>query len=232
MDSHAPTEPPLSFTEQISSDAYHELARQLRTTLPDPADPDIARRDRAAVAQIVGLVPANPAEANQAAHYVILSDVAMACLRRFQDVSRPDKDRSDAFNWATSLLRQSNAKLALLLRMQGERRKREATPKGAMQADAIEANVAASFAIAMGCEADPPPQPEPEPGPAPEPAADPVLTEAERYAVTYPKRAKLIRENRGMPDLPFPYSFGPPPQSVIDALLSETSRHILALDEA
>ena len=69
-------------------------------------------------------------------------------------------------------------------------------------------------------------QPEPEPNPD-----QPRLTDGELYAGMYPERAKLIRDNGGMPDLKFPHSFCPPSDEVIEELLTSQSPRILALDE-
>jgi hypothetical protein len=220
--------------DQIAWEAYYKVARDLSFTLPkvgEPRDAATMERDRAAIAMVASLVPAGSAEANAAAHHVILSDIAMGCLRDFQDPSLNDDDRHQAFKWADSLLRQSNAKLALLLRMQAERRKREATPKGAMQSDYVEGNVTHLMAAAIGC-ATPEPTPPPEYEPEPErstPPPDPILTDGERYAANYPKRAKAIREYGGMPAHE---TFGPPTRAVIKELLTSTSPRILAVDEA
>ncbi len=231
-----------SFEDQLPWDVYAEVVRQFRTTLPDPDpyEPDnrdeaFARRDRAAVARVAGLVPANPAEGAVAADHVICSEIAKVSLRAFQDSALPDETRHRAFRWAESMFRQSRGQVATLLRMQAERRRREAVPKGAIHADYTERLVTDYMAAALGypeIHPEPEPPPEPEPEPTPPPPAEPVLTEAERYAVTHPRRARLIRQNGGMPDLAFPHSFGPPPASVIRGLLSETSPLILDLDNA
>ena len=249
----APAPPPRTVTDQIAWEAYYKVARDLHITLPKPAeggDEAMIERDRAAIAMIASLVPATSGEANAAAHHVILSDIAMGCLRDFQNRSLRIDDRMQAFKWSESLLRQSNAKMALLLRMQAERRKREATPKSAMLSDYVERNVTYLMSATLGCaDATPPPtapQPEPDPErtpgvdpgaspPSPEQpkspasASEPRLTEGEYYAAVHPRRAKAIREYGGMP----PHErFGPPPRAVINELLRSTSPRILAVDEA
>lgn len=235
----SPAPPNRAELDRIAWEAFYKVARELRITLPKPGAPDDAaliERDRAAIAMIASLVPITSAEANAAAHHVILSDIAMGCLREFQDASLTLDDRHQAFKWADSMLRQSNAKMALLLRMQAERRKREATPKSAMQCDYAERHVTYLMASTLGCiDPMPPPDPEPEltPGLDPEaeppPPDEPKLTEGEFYAAHYPKRAKAIREYGGMP----PHErFGPPTAKVIKELLTSTSPRILAVDDA
>jgi len=242
MDTNAPPElapgPPNHNTlDQIAWEGFYKVARELRITLPKPGDAGnaaLVERDRAAIAMIASLVPVTSAEANAAAHHIILSDIAMGCLRDSQDPALSSDKQLQSFKWADSLLRQSNAKLALLLRMQAERRRREATPKGAMQCDYAERHVTYLMASTLGCieptrPPGPPPEPEPEPEPEPPPPEEPKLTEGEFYAARYPTRAKAIREYGGMP----PHErFGPPTAKIIKELLTSTSPRILAVDDA
>ena len=53
------------------------------------------------------------------------------------------------------------------------------------------------------------------------------MTEAEQYAVIYPKRAALIRANRGLPPR---LDFGPPEPELVAAIVSGTSPILQALD--
>src|SRR5215472_5543818 len=122
-----PGPPNRNSLDQMVWEAFYKVARELRITLPKPGeagDAALVERDRAAIAMIASLVPVTSAEANAAAHHVILSDIAMGCMREFQNPALNTDERRQAFKWADSLLRQSNAKMALLLRMQAERRKR------------------------------------------------------------------------------------------------------------
>ncbi len=58
----------------------------------------------------------------------------------------------------------------------------------------------------------------------PNPAA-----EAEAYALTYPRRAALIRQLGRLPDNP---SFGPPEDYLVRALVTGRTPALLALDAA
>ncbi|HVC63100.1 MAG TPA: hypothetical protein VND19_22405 [Acetobacteraceae bacterium] len=85
----------------------------------------------------------------------------------------------------------------------------------------------------MPAPAAPRPQAEPAPqpsAPAPvedgEPLFDPVA-EAERYAILYPRRARLIRELGGLPD---DCDFGPPEPELVQAIVTGTSPALRALD--
>src|SRR5271163_3902339 len=113
----------------LPANTYHYLLHTLRQTLPSPLTDnpeELARRDRALIACIAALQPANAAEADIAALYVAASEQAKDCLRLVQ---KPDT----SFYWvekcraqATSMMRQARGNLSLLLRMQAARRKTEA----------------------------------------------------------------------------------------------------------
>ena len=243
MDTNTSPQPHTFNEHQLTADAYFEIVRQLREFLPapDPADPDAeTRRDNAAIAECAALGPCNPAEARLAARYVICNEQAMQELRRWRDPNLSDKDRTQAFTWSSSLMRQARGYIATLRGVQRDRLRRNATQEAAVQADYNEHCTIGFMTAALAdmkqpgtaaWQPPPPPQQEPEP---PEPELDPDrprLTDGELYAGMYPKRAKLIRDNGGMPDLKFPYSFGPPSDEVIDELLTSQSPRILALDE-
>ena len=72
-------------------------------------------------------------------------------------------------------------------------------------------------------------EPAPEPTPEPAPAAEPELTEAERYAIIYPRRAALIRRLGGLPE---DCDFGPPDDALVQAVISSTSPKLRALDRS
>ncbi len=201
---------------------------------PCPYSPEaVTRNENAAIAAIVELVPANAPEARFAADYVLCSEIARACLRDYRNGALHDKARAEAFKRADSMMRQARGHIASLLRLQGVRTRRDANPRTARTADHMQDHALHHLSIAFGRDipapAPPPLEPEVEP-PQPERNEAPILTEGERYAAIYPKRARLIRENGGMPDLPFPHGFGPPPSSVIEELLTSQSPRILAVD--
>ena len=53
------------------------------------------------------------------------------------------------------------------------------------------------------------------------------LTEAERYAVTYPRRAALIRAHGGVQD---DCGFGPPPPGLVRDIVTGSSPVLLEID--
>jgi hypothetical protein len=82
--------------------------------------------------------------------------------------------------------------------------------------------------VAPTAEPEPAPVPMPAPAPAPE-TDDPfaLLTEAEQYAVTYPRRAALIRSLGGLPDK---CDFGPPAPALVHAIVTGAGPTLRALD--
>ncbi len=139
LDSAAPGPPGLA---ALPADAYWHLVRTLRLALPPPVSdyPEAwLRRDRAAIARIAALAPANAAEAELAAQFVAASEQWKDCLRlaNVAQTSEPPKapgeSRGSSPAWAQkcraqahAMMRQSLAALRLLLRMQEARRKPEA----------------------------------------------------------------------------------------------------------
>src|SRR5579875_3576481 len=84
LDSAAPGPPGLA---ALPADAYWHLVRTLRLALPPPVSdyPEAwLRRDRAAIARIAALAPANAAEADLAAQFVAASEYWKECLRLAQ----------------------------------------------------------------------------------------------------------------------------------------------------
>jgi hypothetical protein len=136
-------------------------------------------------------------------------------------------------------MRQARGFMSLLLRVQAERRKREADNAATDRAAWTEHCAAGLMAQALAAARDPAipgaappvaaadPPPPPAPDPAEEPPADPV-TEAERCAVIYPCRAALIRRLGRVPDN---VSFGPPDDGLVHALVTGRTPTLLALDQ-
>jgi hypothetical protein len=209
---------------QLPADAYHHLIRTLRLTLPPPPDdtPEaLRRRDHAAIAAIAGLAPANAAEADLAAQFVAASAQWKDCLRLAQVPETTPEWAAKCRAQALAMMRQANAALRLLLRLQQARGKLEAD-NGACD----RANWTEHCAIALMAEALAPPTPPPDLAatpPTPEPALPPAraeepapsappragsgegtgpaapveapdaAAEAQLYATLYPERAALIR---------------------------------------
>ena len=119
---------------------------------------------------------------------------------------------------SASMMRQANAARSLLLRVQAARREREANPAACNQDAWTQHCALAQLAEATGHAAPEPPSP-----PAPDAAKADTwrdLTEAERYAVTYPRRAALIRAHGALPDN---CSFGPPRPAVVRDIVTGNS---------
>jgi hypothetical protein len=112
--------------------AYRHLVRTLRAALPPATGrPDAtACRDQAAIAEIAALCPASPIEATLASQVVATNAQAMHALGQQHGPNPP----SDAGAQAARMLRLSHDALRLLLRVQAERRKREAEETTAGQA--------------------------------------------------------------------------------------------------
>ncbi len=82
---------PTDLAGKLMADVYHDLIHKLRRALPSPltdSPEDLARRDRAAIAKIAALHPANAAEADIAALYVGASEQWKECLRLAQQPER------------------------------------------------------------------------------------------------------------------------------------------------
>src|SRR5438270_13341622 len=72
---------------QLPAEAYCNLVRTLRLTLPPPlsdSPEDLVRRDHAAIARIAALVPVSAAEADLAGTFVAASEQWKDCLRLAQ----------------------------------------------------------------------------------------------------------------------------------------------------
>ena len=84
------------------------------------------------------------------------------------------------------------------------------------------------MAQALGrAQADPTAVPPPVPLPKPEPTDTfALLTEAEQYAIIYPRRAALIRSLGRLPDK---CDFGPPAPELVHAIVTGTSPTLCAL---
>src|SRR5487761_11174 len=127
FDAITPDHPHLA--DRLPADAYWQLIRMLRLTLPPPptdSPDDLARRDHAAIARIAALAPANAAEADVAAQFVAASEQWKDCLKLARERAREPNVAGKCRAQALSMMRQANSALRLLLRMQEAREKREA----------------------------------------------------------------------------------------------------------
>jgi hypothetical protein len=116
--------------------AYRHLFLTLRDAMPQASDSPQAGqlRDQAAIAQVAGLCPANVAEAALAAQYVAANAHALAALAlsHHPDLSPALAARSHAC--ANSMMRRAQGALALLVRMQAQRVRRDADATSANHA--------------------------------------------------------------------------------------------------
>ncbi len=217
-------EPQPDLTLLLPRDMYYQLVHTLRTSLPPPATTtpkDIARRDNAAITAVACLLPANADEANLAALYVAASAQGLECLRLARE-HPPDAPLALKCNaQSASMMRQARGFRSLLLRVQAVRQKREADNASLEKAAWIEHCAVSLMADALGRT---PPEPMAEPPPpsalmpveAAEPQPDPAA-EADEYAITYPRRAALIRSLGG---LPARCDFGPPSPELVRAIVT------------
>ncbi len=124
----------MKHTTKISADparlppreALQDIILTLRRALPRPATDDpaaAARRDRAAMAAVVALLPVNAAEGRLAAQFVAADAWAADCLRQAEERRREPEVAREFAAQATAMLREAKSSLRLLLRLQAQRQK-------------------------------------------------------------------------------------------------------------
>jgi len=190
FDAITPDHPHLA--DRLPADAYWQLIRTLRLTLPPPptdSPDDLARRDHAVIARIAALAPADAAEAELAAQFVAASEQWKDCLKLARERAREPNLAAKCRAQALSMMRQANSALRLLLRMQEVREKREADHAASDRAAWSEHRAIGLMAEALA-PADAPPDSAPASAP---PAAAPS---AEPYPILSPDRAAPIRTGR------------------------------------
>jgi hypothetical protein len=158
---------------------------------------------------------------------------AMECLRLARKYPGDPNFVLRCTAQSANMMRNARAARSLLMRVQAERRKREADGVALGKAAWVEHCAIGLMAAALG-RAPPEPMAEPEPIAAPEPTPEPErddafarLGEAEQYALIYPRRAALIRSLGGLPDR---CDFGPPEPDLVRAIVTGTSATLRALD--
>jgi hypothetical protein len=155
----------------------------------------------------------------------------MDCLRLARDHAADPACVLKCTAQSASMMREARGARSLLLRVQAARQKREANSAATDAAAWIEHCAVGLMADALGREPPAPmaaPQPPPEPEPEPEDEFR-TLTEAEQYAVIYPRRAAVIRSLGGLPGKP---DFDPPPPELVDAIVTGSSTVLRALATA
>ena len=226
-----------NLTLQIPRDMYYHLVHTLRGALPPPVTDtpeDLARRDNTVIAQIACLLPANADEITLAVQYVAASAQALDSQRLAHVHAANPSLALQCTAQAASMMRQARGARSLLLRVQAQREKREANRAALDHAAWTEHCAIGLMADALGRTppapaAEPPPPPAPPPPPD-EPAPQPgPATEADQYAIFYPRRAALIRSLGG---LPAKCDFGPPRPALVRAIVTGTTPTLRALDAA
>jgi len=228
MRDQLPPEPP-DLSLLLPRSTYWQLVHELQSYLPPPIDdtPEArAHRDRAAIADVASMLPANAEEARVAARSVAADAQAAACLRQARKYEAEDVAiflKCSA--QAASMIRLANSTRSLLARLQAARRKREAD-EAARTSDAWTEHAAVGLmADVVGLAAPEPPPPASEPQERQDSYSQ--LTEAEQYAINYPRRAAEIRACGGLPE---PCRFGPPSAELVRAIVTGTSPILLELD--
>ena len=236
MPDDAATHVPADLIEQLPKAVYRSIIADIHALIPPPflTDPElIAERVRAAIEEIATMVPVNADEANIALRVVIAEAHAKECTRHarmyFNDTALLLKCEAQA----NHCQRTANAARALLLRVQSARHKREANRTTCDQ-DAWTIHATESYLLRADghgvTEPPPPPAPEP-PAPSPPVADDtnaPSHTEAELYAMMYPRRAAQIRAHGGMPPNA---AFDRPAPALLRDLLAGTTPVLQKIDQ-
>ena len=115
-------QPDLALT--LPRDVFYEVMRVLRGALPRPEVDEPggwARRDRAALAAVAGLLPETAAEARLAAQFVVADAYSLDSLRQAQvHWQLPNRSRLCTAQ-ATSMMRECKSAMRLLLQMQALR---------------------------------------------------------------------------------------------------------------
>ena len=177
------------------------------------------------------MLPANGEEAHLAARCVAHATYGWTASVRPATIAATPRSSSNATPRPPAWRRKAQSARSLLLRLQAERRKREADSAATDRAAWSEHCAVGLMADALGhaspAAAPEPPSPPPEPQPPEEPVPD-LVAEADRYAIIYPQRAARIRALGGLPQ---PCDFGPPPPELVDAIVTGTSPTLRALKD-
>jgi hypothetical protein len=217
--------PQADLTLQLPRDMFHQVVHTCCGSLPAPltnAPEDRIRRDNAAMARIACMLPANADEANIAAQCVAADAEALECLRQAREHA-PNEQLALKFSaQSASMMRQSRAARALLIRVQAQRAKREADPGTLDKANWIEHCALRLMAEALGRGA-----PAPVAAAEQAEAAPDLAAEADCYAIDHPGRAALLRSLGG---LPAQCHFVPPREALLHAIVTGASEVLRSLD--
>jgi hypothetical protein len=191
----------------VSREIFARLCAILPPPVIDTAEARAAR-EADAMQAVAALRPADAFEARLAVQIVAADTHAIDCFRLaakyFNDLTAGLQCRAQA----ALMMRQMQAALRTLHRMQAMRAKTEATSQPAAPALGDVGNTRDATPAALTQQPD-------------------SVTEAEDYATRYPYRAARIRANGG---LPARLDFSPPEPAIIRALVNGTSPVLRALD--
>ncbi len=149
---NSPADPQPDLAHLLPREAFHEIILILRAALPPPVSDDPAdevRRDRAAMAAVAALQPANGAEGRLAAQFVAADAWAMDCLLLAGERKREFEVARKCRAQAMSLMREGKSALRVLLRMQAARRAVEGDEEAAGRAAWAEHAAVAMMAEAL-----------------------------------------------------------------------------------
>lgn len=177
-------------TLRLPRDVYYVLIHTLRPTLPPPltdSPEDRVRRDNAAIAEVASMLPANANEATLAARCVAANACAMSALAEARQAAA-NGDRfwqQKCTSQSISMMRESRAARALLLRLQSAREQRE---KDNAACDRVAWNEHCIISPMQHGLADAHPAEEPTPPSAPDSPECPPADPAEQRPDTEPVR--------------------------------------------
>ena len=183
------------------------------------------------------MLPANAHEATLAAQFVAADAHAHDSMRLAHQYPNDPKLILQCTAQSANMFRQSRGALSLLLRVQAIRQKREADSAALDKAAWTEHCAIGLMAGALGRPnavpiVEPPPPPPSEPEPAPDDTFA-ALSEADQYAILYPRRAALIRRHGGLPETVMAGldpAIAPPEPDLERAIATGTSPILRALD--
>jgi hypothetical protein len=211
--------------QSIAAEVYASLCELLPPPRIDTPETR-ARRADAAMEAVIALHPGDACEALLAAQIIGADAHAKDCMRSAIEPRTQPEDARRSRAQAGMMLRYMQSGLRMLKRDQAVREKLEAAMHPATMGRA-----GWWFRDASVPEAEPADGEAPPPDAVPPAAATPpeqAIADAELYAAIYPGRAASIRAYGGLPPN---IDYGPPEPELVEALVSGTSRILLALDQ-
>jgi hypothetical protein len=201
-----------NFTPEMTGEFFANLCGQLPPASTDRPEARDAR-DQIAIQSVLALHPADAFEAILAVDIVVASAQAKHSTRLAMQPGIDPKDAKHYRSHVATMLRLERSLTRMLVVRQDKRDKQEAEMHPSAMARAgywfhdIET---------------------PEPAPEPAKPAYESMTEAEQYAVNYPRRAALFRTHGGLPPN---CTFGAPEPHIVEAIVNGTSPVFLELDQ-